>query len=72
MRERISQPAVLNRIINQLKHELSRTGSIVSVFGDAIVPHGGSVWLGTLEAEIGTTGLLRYRDRLSRLPIRTS
>jgi phenylacetic acid degradation operon negative regulatory protein len=39
----------LARIIEQLKSEPSRTGSIViTVFGDAIVPRGGSVWLGTL------------------------
>ena len=39
----------LARIIDQLKREPSRTGSIViTVFGDAIVPRGGSVWLGTL------------------------
>lgn len=43
------QPAALLRIIDQLKREPSRTGSIViTVFGDAIVPRGGSVWLGTL------------------------
>jgi phenylacetic acid degradation operon negative regulatory protein len=39
----------LSRIIEQLKREPSRTGSIViTVFGDAVVPRGGSVWLGTL------------------------
>jgi phenylacetic acid degradation operon negative regulatory protein len=39
----------LARIIDQLKREPSRTGSIViTFFGDAIVPRGGSVWLGTL------------------------
>lgn len=39
----------LSRIIEDLKCEPSRTGSIViTVFGDAIVPRGGSVWLGTL------------------------
>ena len=49
MRERMPQPAALSRIINQLKREPSRTGSIViTLFGDAIVPRGGSVWLGTL------------------------
>jgi phenylacetic acid degradation operon negative regulatory protein len=43
------QPVALSRIIDQLKREPSRTGSIViTVFGDAIVPRGGSVWLGTL------------------------
>src|SRR4051812_11587220 len=42
-------PHPLARIIEQLKREPSRTGSIViTVFGDAIVPRGGSVWLGTL------------------------
>ena len=44
-------PPPLARIIQQLKREPSRTGSIViTVFGDAIVPRGGSVWLGTLLA----------------------
>src|SRR3979411_2882427 len=39
----------LARIIEQLKREPSRTGSMVStVFGDAVVPRGGSVWLGTV------------------------
>src|SRR5258707_11359314 len=43
----MAQP--LARIIEQLKREPSRTGSIViTVFGDAIVPRGGSVWLATL------------------------
>jgi phenylacetic acid degradation operon negative regulatory protein len=42
-------PPPLDRIIQQLKREPSRTGSIViTLFGDAIVPRGGSVWLGTL------------------------
>ena len=44
---RMAQP--LDRIIDQLKREPSRTGSIViTLFGDAIVPRGGSVWLGTV------------------------
>src|SRR5262249_45471984 len=39
----------LDRIIKDLKREPSRTGSIIiTVFGDAIVPRGGAVWLGTL------------------------
>src|SRR4051794_25063645 len=43
----MAQP--LARIVNQLKSEPSRTGSLViTVFGDAIVPRGGTVWLGTL------------------------
>src|SRR5689334_23471612 len=42
-------PLPLARIVQQLKREPSRTGSIViTLFGDAIVPRGGSVWLGTL------------------------
>src|SRR5262249_27843618 len=47
MREGMPHP--LARIIDQLKREPSRTGSIIiTMFGDAIVPRGGSVWLGTL------------------------
>src|SRR6476661_4318109 len=42
-------PPPLTCIIQQLKREPSRTGSIViTMFSDAIVPRGGSVWLGTL------------------------
>ena len=42
-------PQPLARIIDQLKREPSRTGSIViTMFGDAIVPRGGSVALATL------------------------
>jgi len=42
-------PPPLKRIVDLLKDEPSRTGSIIiTVFGDAIVPRGGSVWLGTL------------------------
>src|ERR1700751_4163040 len=44
-------PQPLDRIIQQLKREPSRTGPFfIPVFGDAIVPRGGSVWLGTLLA----------------------
>ncbi|MDR3468282.1 MAG: phenylacetic acid degradation operon negative regulatory protein PaaX [Xanthobacteraceae bacterium] len=39
----------LSRIVARFKREPSRTGSLVITFhGDAIVPRGGSVWLGTL------------------------
>src|ERR1700678_3846699 len=42
-------PQPLARIVDQLKREPSRTGSIVITgFGDAIAQRGGSVWLGTL------------------------
>lgn len=42
-------PQPLARIVDLLKREPSRTGSIIiTVFGDAIVPRGGSVALGTL------------------------
>lgn len=37
------------QILEQLREEPSRTWSIIiTVYGDAIVPRGGSVWLGTL------------------------
>ena len=39
----------LSKILDQLRGEPSRTWSIIiTVYGDAIVPRGGSVWLGTL------------------------
>ena len=42
-------PPPLTEILRHLRAEPSRTWSvIITVFGDAIVPRGGSVWLGTL------------------------
>jgi phenylacetic acid degradation operon negative regulatory protein len=42
-------PHPLSRIVSQFKREHSRTGSlIITFYGDAILPRGGSVWLGTL------------------------
>lgn len=39
----------LTRIVGRFKREPSRTGSLIITFhGDAILPRGGSVWLGTL------------------------
>src|SRR6187431_521172 len=44
-------PHPLSRIVSRFKLEPSRTGSlIVTFYGDAILPRGGSVWLGTLLA----------------------
>jgi phenylacetic acid degradation operon negative regulatory protein len=60
----------LSRIIEDLKREPSRTGSIViTVFGDAIVPRGGSVWLGTLLEFFGTIDIDSsvVRTAMSRL-----
>jgi phenylacetic acid degradation operon negative regulatory protein len=68
MPERMPHP--LARIIEQLKREPSRTGSIViTVFGDAIVPRGGSVWLGTLLAFFETLDIDAsvVRTAMSRL-----
>src|SRR5258708_36946277 len=71
----------LARIVEQLKREPSRTGSIViTVFGDAIVPRGGSVWLGTLleffgaldiDSGVGRTAMSRLapHGRLERKKI---
>jgi phenylacetic acid degradation operon negative regulatory protein len=42
-------PHPLSRILSRFKREPSRTGSLIITFhGDAILPRGGSVWLGTL------------------------
>src|SRR4030088_2073856 len=63
-------PHPLSRIIELLKREPSRTGSIViTVFGDAIVPRGGSVWLGTLLEFFGAIDIESgvVRTAMSRL-----
>jgi phenylacetic acid degradation operon negative regulatory protein len=63
-------PHPLARIVKQLKREPSRTGSIIiTVFGDAIVPRGGSVWLGTLLAFFETLDIDNgvVRTAMSRL-----
>src|SRR5882672_11699765 len=63
-------PHPLARIVEQLKREPSRTGSIViTLFGDAIVPRGGSVWLGTLLAFFSTLDIDSgvVRTAMSRL-----
>ena len=80
MSSKMAQP--LARIIEHLKREPSRTGSIViTLFGDAIVPRGGSVWLGTLleffktlenllERALGAqVKLLRPFDRLQKTDV---
>jgi phenylacetic acid degradation operon negative regulatory protein len=44
-------PSILDPLLDRLAAAPSRTGSlIVTIFGDAVVPRGGSVWLGTLSA----------------------
>src|ERR1700709_2844886 len=63
-------PHPLARIVDQLKREPSRTGSIViTLFGDAIMPRGGSVWLGTLLAFFETLDIDSgvVRTAMSRL-----
>src|ERR1019366_9327539 len=60
----------LPRIIEQVKREPARTGSIViTLFGDAIAPRGGSVWLGTLLAFFDTIDIDSgvVRTAMSRL-----
>jgi phenylacetic acid degradation operon negative regulatory protein len=60
----------LSRIVSRFKREPSRTGSlIITFYGDAILPRGGSVWLGTLLQfldMLGTDGGV-VRTAVSRL-----
>jgi phenylacetic acid degradation operon negative regulatory protein len=66
----LCMPHPLARIVSQLKREPSRTGSIViTLFGDAIVPRGGAVWLGTLLAFFETLDIDSgvVRTAMSRL-----
>src|SRR5258705_2778010 len=63
-------PPPLARMVEQLTRDPSRTGWIViRVFGDAIVPRGGSVWLGTLLAFFETIDIDSsvVRTAMSRL-----
>lgn len=62
--------AALDGIIAGLRREPSRTGSIaITIFGDAIVPRGGSLWLGTLLAFFREIGIEdgAVRTAMSRL-----
>jgi phenylacetic acid degradation operon negative regulatory protein len=63
-------PQPLSRIVSRFKREPSRTGSLIITFhGDAILPRGGSVWLGTLLQFfelLGTDGSV-VRTAVSRL-----
>src|SRR5262245_51763084 len=50
--------APLGEILRHLRAEPSRTWSvIITVFGDAIVPRGGAVWLGTLVSFFAALGI---------------
>lgn len=63
-------PPSLSRIVSRFKREPSRTGSlIITFYGDAILPRGGTVWLGTLLQfldMLGTDGGV-VRTAVSRL-----
>ncbi|GGC54769.1 phenylacetic acid degradation operon negative regulatory protein PaaX [Chelatococcus reniformis] len=63
-------PDALGPILAQLRAAPSRTWSIIiTVYGDAIVPRGGSVWLGTLLAFFKALGVGEgvVRTAMSRL-----
>ncbi len=66
----LMSPHPLARIVSRYKREPSRTGSlIITFYGDAILPRGGSVWLGTLLKfldMLGTDGGV-VRTAVSRL-----
>ncbi len=66
----MKKPIPLSAVVKRFKREPSRTGSlIITFYGDAIVPRGGSIWLGTLLKfldMIGTDGGV-VRTSVSRL-----
>jgi phenylacetic acid degradation operon negative regulatory protein len=50
--------SILSSLLGRLAAAPSRTGSlIVTIFGDAIVPRGGTVWLGTLVEILNAMGV---------------
>jgi phenylacetic acid degradation operon negative regulatory protein len=69
-RRAVAHRSVLGPILARLKGEPSRTWSIIiTIYGDAIVPRGGSVWLGTLLAFFKAIGISDgvVRTAMSRL-----
>lgn len=63
-------PSPLAPILDRLRAEPSRTPSVVvTLYGDAIVPRGGEVWLGTLATILGALGIGEgaVRTAVSRL-----
>lgn len=53
-----SAHAAIDQILEHLRGEPSRTWSIIiTVFGDAIVPRGGTIWLGTLLSFFSALGI---------------
>jgi phenylacetic acid degradation operon negative regulatory protein len=67
---RRTNPSVLGPVLAQLRGEPSRTWSIIiTIYGDAIVPRGGCVWLGTLLAVFKALGIPDgvVRTAMSRL-----
>jgi phenylacetic acid degradation operon negative regulatory protein len=65
-----SKAYALADIIGQLRAEPSRIWSlIVTLYGDAVVPRGGSLWLGTLLTILGAMGIggNAVRTSMSRL-----
>lgn len=65
-----SAHAAIDQILGHLRGEPSRTWSIIiTVFGDAIVPRGGTVWLGTLLSFFTALGIGEnvVRTAVSRL-----
>ena len=62
--------AALTQILDHVRAEPSRTWSIIiTIYGDAIVPRGGSVWLGSLLAFFNAMGIADgvVRTAVSRL-----
>jgi phenylacetic acid degradation operon negative regulatory protein len=66
----VSQNAAFQQILDQLRGEPSRTWSIiVTLYGDAIMPRGGQVWLGAISAFCQGMGIGEgvVRTAMSRL-----
>lgn len=60
----------VTQIVEQFKREPSRTGSlIITFYGDAVLPRGGVIWLGTLITFLGLFGVAgnAVRTAMSRL-----
>jgi len=64
----MSQRDIVNRLLHEINRERSLRGTslVITVFGDSIAPHGGSIWLGSLIKAIKPLGI---NERLVRTSV---
>lgn len=64
----MSQRDIVTRLLHEINRERSLRGTslVITVFGDSIAPHGGSIWLGSLIQALAPLGI---NERLVRTSV---